>query len=71
MAIYLTWGEAHDRAQWDANHYGRPMGLEKAKEYGRTVYRVSMIPKRPDQRFGWELRCEVVEPEQKGEGHGR
>ena len=38
------------------------MGVERASEYGRTVYRVAMIPNRPEQRYGWELRCEVVLP---------
>lgn len=49
-------------AELDATILCRPMGLEKAIEYGREVFRVKMIPKDPKRRFGWETRCEVVEP---------
>ncbi len=38
------------------------MAIEKAKEYGKTVFRVKMIPKDPKDRFGWETKVEVVEP---------
>ena len=55
--------EARLVAQVDANRYGRPMAIEKAREYGQEVFRVKMIPVDPAQRFGWETRVEVVEPE--------
>ncbi len=60
---YNDWKLAHTAAQADANRFHRPMGIEKAKEYGRTVYRVAMLPIKPSDRYGWETRCEVVEPE--------
>lgn len=62
MFVSSDYREARERAQHDADTYQRPMGLERAVEFGRTVYRVKMIPVRAEQRFGWELRCEVVEP---------
>jgi len=65
MGTFKTWQEAHTEAQKDANLMGRPMALEYAKEYGRGVYRVKMIPCDPSKRFGWEARCEVVEPERR------
>ena len=60
--------EAHAAAQADAQRFDRPMGLEKANEYGRTVYRVKMLPKDPAKRFGWECWCEVVEPLRTADG---
>lgn len=50
-------------AQRQANLYNRSMGLEKVLEYGHVVYSLKMIPKRPKDRYGWETRCQVVEPE--------
>lgn len=55
--------EARQAAQADANRFKRPMGVEKALEYGREVFRVKMLLTDPTKRFGWELRCEVVEPD--------
>lgn len=46
-----------------ASAHQRPYGIERAREYGKDVWRVKMLPKDPRKRFGWELRCEVVEPE--------
>lgn len=54
---------AYRMAQREANRLNRPIGIEKAREYGRTVYRVKLVPARPDQRFGWETRCQIVDPE--------
>lgn len=48
-------------AQALANQLGREVGIEKANEFGRTVYLVKHLPK-PENRCGWELRCEVVQP---------
>jgi hypothetical protein len=62
MSVYPDYDTAFNAAVDDANMYNRPMGLEVAKEYGRRVWRVKMIPKLASQRFGWETRCQVVEP---------
>lgn len=59
---YTDYYAAHAAALADARTFNRPMGLEKAREYGRTVYLVKMIPADPAKRFGWEMRCEVVQP---------
>lgn len=39
----------------------REVGIERASEFGREVYRVKHLPNR-ENRYGWELRCEVVLP---------
>lgn len=54
--------EAYNKAREAANEFNRPMGLERAIEYGCTVYRIKWIPVNPQKRVGWELRCQVVEP---------
>lgn len=40
----------------------REVGIEKANEFGKTGYRVKLLPNK-ENRFGWELRCEVVSPD--------
>lgn len=40
----------------------REVGIEKANEFGKIVYRVKMLPNK-ENRCGWELRCEVVSPD--------
>lgn len=39
----------------------RDAGLEKAKEFNRTVFSVFLLPA-PAFRTGRELRCEIVTP---------
>lgn len=36
------------------------MGLEKFKEYGKSGYRAGFMLPRPENRTGFELRCEAV-----------
>ncbi len=67
LEVFNDWHYAREHAQAWANRLKRPMGVEKAKEYGRTVYRVAMLPIKASDRFGWEARCEVVEPEEGGQ----
>lgn len=62
MMTFRTWKDAHTAAVNDARLLQRPMGIEAVIEYGRSAFRVQMLPKDPNQRFGWETRCEVVEP---------
>ena len=59
---FAIYADARRAAQSDSDRLGRPMGIERACEFGREVFRVQMIPEDPQQRFGWETRCEVVEP---------
>lgn len=49
-------------AQEMANQSGHDVGIEKRNEFGATVYSASYLPK-PENRCGWELRCEVVQPD--------
>ena len=39
----------------------REVGIEKSKEFGKTVYNVKILPNK-ENRYGWELRCEIVSP---------
>lgn len=61
MTTFQTWEEAHGCAIEEARACGREVGIEKAREYTRTVYRVHRLP-RPENRTGFELRCEIVRP---------
>lgn len=63
LDVFSDYHQAYQVAQAEANKYTRPMAIERATEYGRQVYRVKWIPIDPRQRFGWELRAEVVQPE--------
>lgn len=48
-------------AQDMANSLKREVGIEKMREFGTTVYTCRMLPNR-ENRYGWELTCEVVAP---------
>ena len=61
MESFKTIEEARRFASKISRECNCDMGVEKAKEYTNTVYRVAMLP-RPENRYGWELRCEVVKP---------
>jgi hypothetical protein len=55
------WKAAHTAAVELARLLKRETGIEKAKEFGREVFRVHSLPK-PENRCGFELRCEIVRP---------
>ena len=57
--VFETWQEARDYAQGEADRMGLSFGIEKPTPY--QAWSVKMLP-RPENRFGWELRCEAVEP---------
>lgn len=59
MTMHRTWNEARSAAQASANRSGYSMGIEKTREYGRTMYRVFLMPQNP---AGHEFRAECVEP---------
>lgn len=63
MQTFSTWPDARTFAVERANTWNTPQGIEKRKEFGRTIYVVRSIP-RADKRFGVDLRCEAVEPGQ-------
>jgi hypothetical protein len=58
---FSDWKEAHTAAVHLARQLGREVGVYKTKEYSSTVYQVIHLPK-PENRQGFELRCEVVGP---------
>lgn len=63
MADFKTYEEARAFAQQRANASGISQGLEKNTAlpgYGPWV--VHILP-RKENRYGWELLCEVVDPE--------
>jgi len=55
---HRSYEAAHAAALALARDLDRPVGLAKA---GRG-YSVRPLPLLPSNRFGWETRCEVVEP---------
>lgn len=62
MPVYDDWHEARAEAQRRANAAQLDVGIRKVREYGRTRFVVSYLP-RADRRYGDDLRCEVVTPE--------
>lgn len=58
---FREWKVAHTAAVELARLLKRETGIEKAKEFGKEVYRVHSLPK-PENRCGFELRCEIVRP---------
>ncbi len=56
---FKTWREARDYAEAQARAIGVAYGIEKPTAY--SGWTVKMLP-RPENRYGWELRCEAVEP---------
>lgn len=58
---FTDWKQAHGAAVDLARLLKRETGIEKAKEFGKEVFRVHSLPK-PENRFGFELRCEIVRP---------
>lgn len=56
---FETWEEARAEAERRANLYQIAHGIEKPTAYAKWT--IKMLP-RPENRYGWELRCEAVEP---------
>lgn len=61
MRAFTQYEEAYQYAHKKANQLGRDVGIEKAREFGSVLYRVSLLPDKAN-RSGWELKCEVVQP---------
>ena len=60
---FSHWHAAKEYAQNSANRYRMSMGIESVRGFnGRAQYRVFMLPS-VNKRFGFELRCEVVDPQ--------
>lgn len=56
---FQTWHEARAYAEAQARKVGVAYGIEKPTRYQKWT--VKMLPQKQN-RYGWELRCEVVEP---------
>jgi hypothetical protein len=59
MTEFRTWHEARAYAEEKASEYGVAYGIEKPTQF--AGWTVKMLP-RKENRYGWELRCEAVEP---------
>lgn len=60
--FYCEYLEAYNAAVTKARATDHPVGLEACAEYGRRGFSIKLIPRDPAKRFGWECRCEVVNP---------
>ena len=61
MKSFQEWKSAHTYAAELADQCARDCGIAKAREFGRTVFNVFLLPN-PENRRGHELTCEVVNP---------
>ena len=62
MSVFFNdYGRAHAHAQNRANMSRISYGIEKVDSALETGFVVRPLPK-PENRSGWELRCEVVDP---------
>lgn len=59
---YPDYHLAHGNAVLLARSSRKDVGIERAAEFGKEVFRVFRLPL-PQNRFGFELRCEVVGPD--------
>ncbi len=62
-AFYTDYHEAHTAAVALARRLGREVGLEKFKEYTTWGFLIYSLP-RSENRYGHELRCQVVSPDE-------
>lgn len=60
---FADYKEAFNSAVDLAVRLGKEVGLEGFKEYGKPGFRVFHLPK-PENRYGFELRCQVVRPDE-------
>ena len=61
QTFFKDYSEAHTAAINLARQLGKEVGLEKFKEFNTKGFRIFHLPK-PENRHGFELRCEVVKP---------
>ena len=57
----MDYNTAFNKAVKLANLCNREVGIEKTKEFGRTVYIVKLLPNK-ENRSGHELNLQVVTP---------
>ena len=58
---FADWKAAHTAAVLLARQIGHDVGIWRQTEYGKDGYNIRSLPK-PENRYGHELRCEVVSP---------
>lgn len=58
---FTNWKEAHTAAALLARQIGHDVGIWRQAEFGKDGYNIRSLPK-PQNRYGHELRCEVVSP---------
>jgi hypothetical protein len=58
---FSDYKEAATEGRKYARYLGKDVGMERANEFGKTVYNVTPLPK-PENRYGHELRMEVLSP---------
>ena len=61
MKSFTEYRDALSYARSLATQCARDTGIEKTKEFTRTVFLVCLLPA-PAFRTGRELRCEIVTP---------
>lgn len=59
---YATWKAAHTAAVLLARQLKREVGILRQEEFGFDGYNLYSLPQ-PKNRYGFELRCEVVRPD--------
>lgn len=58
--FFTAWRPAREYAEEQANRLGVAHGIERVDNPLEKGFVVRMLP-RPENRQGWELRCEAVE----------
>ena len=58
---FSDWKEAHTAAVLYARLVKRDVGIWRQFEFGKDGYNIRSLPN-PENRYGHELRCEVVSP---------
>jgi len=61
MKRFADYEKAHAYAQVQANQIGRDVGIERSLQFGDDGFSVFILPNEGN-RYGHELRCEVVRP---------
>jgi len=58
---FTHWNDAHVEAVLLARLLKHDVGIWRENEFGKDGYNIRSLP-RPENRYGYELRCEVVSP---------
>ena len=61
--FFKLYRDAFNAAVIKARESKREVGLEKFKEYNTPGFRVFSLPN-PENRYGFELRCQIVRPDE-------